>query len=77
MLSPRTRRSPKTAMLWPWTEVVALCQNLFRQRLCQTASQGGPVKEGLVFPQVQMKEGQGKADAWAAASRTAVLRISL
>ena len=33
MLSPRTRRSPKTAMLWPWTEVVALCQNLFRQIL--------------------------------------------
>jgi hypothetical protein len=74
------------AMLGPWTEakamlepvvVVAVCQHLFEQILCETAGQGGTLKEGLVFPQVQIKEGQGKADAWAAESGTAVSQLSL
>jgi hypothetical protein len=73
-------------MLGPWTEakamlepvmVVAVCQPLFVQRPCETAGQGGTLKEGLVFPQVQMKESQDKADAWAAESGTAVSQLSL
>jgi hypothetical protein len=57
--------------------VVALCQDLLKQRQCQAAGRGSTFSEGLVFQQVQRQEGGGRVGAWAGESGTAVPRLSL
>ena len=86
MLRPRPRRSPRTAMLWPWTEaeamletvvVVARCQDLLKQMQCQAAGQCCALEKGLLFQQVQRQEGQGRAGSWGASAGTATPLLSL
>ena len=52
-------------------------QNPVKQRQCQAAGRGGTFSEGLAFQQITIKDGQGRASAWAGEAGTAVPRLSL
>lgn len=86
MLRPRTRCSPSTAMLWPWTAAEAMLETVvvvalyLGPLLANSVPDCRPMLHFRVWPCIsagQMKEGQEKAGDGAVASGTAVPLISL